>query len=358
MKKLAQRFNLSDAGLAKICKRHQVPRPGLGYWAKKAYGKRVVKDELPEVSEQSLRTIHIVHGVELSGDEAKQCYFVDDLQKLAAGEKDPANAITVSFALHSPHPIVHKTREELNKEKADSNGVVSSGGDDTLRIQVAKANIGRALRLLDALIRACEHRGFQIKKPSVRYKAGLCIVWGSHELDFRIREKLERHDHQLTEKERRGQSDHWFSRPPKWDFSLSGRLELEIQGVTVQDGKTLRVEDQLNKLMLRVYRRLDDWERSRAEWKRVEEERRIQQEARIEKERRQKQREQRRKKLLGEVEAWHHSQLIRLYVREVLPYDGDGLGNSWAKWALREADAMDPRQRRISSCLENGRSPK
>jgi hypothetical protein len=47
-----------------------------------------------------------------------------------------------------------------------------------------------------------------------------------------------------------------------------------------------------------------------------------------------------------------------LYVREIRPFDGDGLCNSWAKWALREADAMDPRQRRISSCLENGRSPK
>ena len=35
---LAKEMGVSDVGLAKICKRHNIPRPGLGYWAKKIWG--------------------------------------------------------------------------------------------------------------------------------------------------------------------------------------------------------------------------------------------------------------------------------------------------------------------------------
>ena len=44
---VAQRYGLSDRGLAKICQRHQIPRPPRGYWAKKAAGVKVRKARLP-----------------------------------------------------------------------------------------------------------------------------------------------------------------------------------------------------------------------------------------------------------------------------------------------------------------------
>ncbi|MGH7826451.1 MAG: hypothetical protein ACREQ7_14905 [Candidatus Binatia bacterium] len=40
---VAKKYGLSDVGLAKVCKKLQIPRPGLGYWAKKAAGKPVGK---------------------------------------------------------------------------------------------------------------------------------------------------------------------------------------------------------------------------------------------------------------------------------------------------------------------------
>jgi hypothetical protein len=36
---VAKRYNLSDVGLAKVCRKLNIPRPGRGYWAKKAAGK-------------------------------------------------------------------------------------------------------------------------------------------------------------------------------------------------------------------------------------------------------------------------------------------------------------------------------
>jgi hypothetical protein len=35
---LAKEYGLSDVGFAKICKKHDIPRPPMGYWARKVSG--------------------------------------------------------------------------------------------------------------------------------------------------------------------------------------------------------------------------------------------------------------------------------------------------------------------------------
>jgi hypothetical protein len=52
MTKLAAQFGLSDVGLRKICHKHRVPTPPVGYWAKKAHGKRVTTKPLPNVEDE------------------------------------------------------------------------------------------------------------------------------------------------------------------------------------------------------------------------------------------------------------------------------------------------------------------
>ena len=36
--RLSKEYGLSDVGFAKICKKHNIPRPPRGYWARKATG--------------------------------------------------------------------------------------------------------------------------------------------------------------------------------------------------------------------------------------------------------------------------------------------------------------------------------
>lgn len=43
IRRVAKRYKLSDVGFAKVCKKLNIPRPGLGYWAKRAAGKPVQK---------------------------------------------------------------------------------------------------------------------------------------------------------------------------------------------------------------------------------------------------------------------------------------------------------------------------
>jgi hypothetical protein len=40
---VAKRYSMSDVGFGKVCKKLKIPRPGLGYWAKKAAGKPTPK---------------------------------------------------------------------------------------------------------------------------------------------------------------------------------------------------------------------------------------------------------------------------------------------------------------------------
>jgi hypothetical protein len=47
MSKLAKRLGVSDVGLAKACRRADIPLPGVGYWAKLQYGKKVPRIPLP-----------------------------------------------------------------------------------------------------------------------------------------------------------------------------------------------------------------------------------------------------------------------------------------------------------------------
>ena len=50
MSKLAVEFGLSDQGLAKICRKHDIPTPPRGHWAKLASGKSSPQVPLPEIN--------------------------------------------------------------------------------------------------------------------------------------------------------------------------------------------------------------------------------------------------------------------------------------------------------------------
>jgi hypothetical protein len=57
MTKVAPRFGLSDVGLAKVCKRYDIPRPSVGYWAQKQVGKEPDRTPLPPAEEKSKNSI-------------------------------------------------------------------------------------------------------------------------------------------------------------------------------------------------------------------------------------------------------------------------------------------------------------
>ncbi len=55
MLKLAAEYGLSDIGLTKICKKHNIPKPTCGYWSQVKAGRKPTQTPLP--SQQSKATI-------------------------------------------------------------------------------------------------------------------------------------------------------------------------------------------------------------------------------------------------------------------------------------------------------------
>jgi hypothetical protein len=56
---LAKKYGMSDVGLAKVCKRMDIPLPPRGYWAKQAYGHGVDKKPLPPAKKKTAKTTTI-----------------------------------------------------------------------------------------------------------------------------------------------------------------------------------------------------------------------------------------------------------------------------------------------------------
>lgn len=54
--RLASKYGLSDVGLAKVCKRMDIPLPPRGYWQKQRYGHEVKESNLPTARKQQVQT--------------------------------------------------------------------------------------------------------------------------------------------------------------------------------------------------------------------------------------------------------------------------------------------------------------
>src|ERR1700730_12387095 len=52
MKTLAKKYDISDVGLAKTCRKLSIPLPGRGYWARKEAGQKVERVALPPLKEK------------------------------------------------------------------------------------------------------------------------------------------------------------------------------------------------------------------------------------------------------------------------------------------------------------------
>ena len=106
MTKVAPRFGLSDVGLAKVCRKHQIPRPPVGYWAKAGVGKHVEPEPLSELDDESLQEIEFF----------RRQFFADATD--APDEIYEKVVVHVPEQLTDPHPLVANTKAALASKKS------------------------------------------------------------------------------------------------------------------------------------------------------------------------------------------------------------------------------------------------
>jgi hypothetical protein len=359
MQKLASEFGLSDVGLAKVCKRHNIPRPSRGYWAKLECGKKVHKFPLFQAKDASLSRIHFRRtSAREEPKEEPPLAIHPDIAALISAELDPANKIEVPLDLRGANPIIAATRESLSKGTADEYGRVSRRYDfkyPCFDVSVAKHNVHRALLLLHGLVRAFQDRGFTIVS-SDRDSSQPHIQVLERKFRISVWEPSKRQKRELTKDETQQKERYPWSSIRDYEYVPTGVLELHLDRDTYSssgrfaDTKRVRLEDRLNDVIICMLRNVDHG-RVAAERARLEAiEKQKRKTAAVQLEVIHRADEVRQKRLLKAIPVWEDSRRIRAYVEAVRAAtqrrygaieDASEMGQ-WLKWAEEYLDSIDP----------------
>jgi hypothetical protein len=252
--RLAKEFYMSDVALHKICRKHDIPNPPLGWWNKKEAGKAVKRTPLPKAKEGAARRV-LIANADLSKEASTLSVVREKARILASGGDDAGEG--------PQHPIVNRTLAALRKVGQLEKGLVSVSGSGLIRCSIAPASIDRMGVGLSRIVRAVELQGFHIKED------GDWVGFASEAqtVGFLITETVRREAHVLTpseiktreafEKRRaRARRSLWqrYTEPwpvfPQWDYRPTGQLAIELSEVrgelrprsTFRDGKVQRFE--------------------------------------------------------------------------------------------------------------------
>jgi hypothetical protein len=172
MMQLADFYDISDVGLAKMCRRLRVPRPPVGYWQRVAAGQKISRTPLravPRGLEVRLATVTLRLRVEKPEQVESSA-----MQRIRAFEEAPENRIEVPADLTSAPRIVKRTAKELRPRRRRPthsyyNGAPQEPVRDILDVRVTEPTLPRALRIMSALVNAIEQRGLVVvSEPPTR----------------------------------------------------------------------------------------------------------------------------------------------------------------------------------------------
>lgn len=298
MTHLAKEFAISDVALHKICRKHGIPNPPLGWWAKKAAGKKVKQTPLPDAKPGTSDRITIA-GADL-GQESAALATAREQARILASEGDDNEVAP-------PHPIVDRTIAKISKEKPSDIGLVAVGGAGLIKCEVAPQSVDRLAIFLPRIVRAAALQGFKLigGEGSAHFKSE------TEAIGFSISELVKREKHVLTESER-AKEEAWqrkrdlaarrnawdavfLDRPrfPEWDYHPTGHLSFEFEQVylfrgtaprrSFRDAKIQRLENMASEiavgLAVLAAAKTEQRLRQEAEQRRAEEERRRREQA-------------------------------------------------------------------------------
>lgn len=242
---LAKELALSDVAIHKICRRHGIPKPPVGWWARKQAGKPVRQTPLPELED---------------GRETQITIASADLSRAGAAfagirEQARVRAVQVPEADGRAHPVVERTIAKLRKARASDIGLVATTGAGLIACSVSPASVDRLEIILTRVAHAALLQGFTL----VAGERSAVFRSAEETVSFTVSETYRRVKHELTEAEeaslrawerKREQARSrdpwdvslWSGRPrsPEWDYIPTGQLSFEFESVYMMEGSSPR----------------------------------------------------------------------------------------------------------------------
>lgn len=332
---LAPKYGVSDVGLAKTCRRHDIPMPPRGYWARKAAGQSPEQIELPNPTLDIEVELHCEPlAFDPTLDRFPLTRLQDEVDRRVAFEKLPDNRLSVVGSMCRLHPLV----ENLNCEDLHfGRPPISFRDEPRCEVRTSLETRGRAMLLLDALCRGMEKRGFTLLSAT-------SFKLFRTEISFRVRERSTRIIHQHL--------------PSYREFELipNGKLIIELKNCRTspsywRDSPKGLLEERLNEVMVGLTlaaANQHEWEADLAVWEsqynsatKFEAEVVVAAAADLRRQRTQ---------ISNWAREWAKSQRIRRFISAAVQNHRDGTLHwggelpfeSWVALAREHADSLDP----------------
>lgn len=299
---LSKKYQISDAGLRKMCIRLAIPLPNQGHWNKLRAGKKVIiKPYKANIKvEQQVRLIELDAAQQAARDIKTA---LPALQHILIHEK--ALDLTVKEALAHPDPLVIRAQKALaaaRKSKYFREGQVLYSAPPELRISVTEPLVNRALCLMDTFLKAMRKLGHDLLLTGSK----CCIMLSKEEMDLHLYEQSTRVASATPY--------------PPTDRVPNGRLAFKFRAYSVfteiKDGKIL-IEEQLPKLIAQLELFAEEFRQEEAERERRKAAEQEAQRAREAIALRRQQEKQLFKQLLKETARWQKSVELRGYIEQV-----------------------------------------
>lgn len=347
MTKLAKEYGISDVALAKICKKLNVPYPWRGYWRRKETGKSIKQLSLPPNTDPAKQRVTIHRTIR---PEPVAPLSEDATQRITA-EQAPERKIVVPDRLTNPHRLLKEYLTEWRSPKVDDYGAIWSGNIRQFNIRVSPTSLGRALRIMNTLLKALESRGYPVGIQDDYHKT-LGVRINGESITFGLEERFQRMDHP----DQKNLKLQWWQRQ-RYRYAPTGTLSLKITEVwadglrkTWIDGKTEKIESCLNECIVGLLRAAEAVKVARLKRELEHQAQREAQQQREEETRKRQEELARRHALEQEAVNWVKAQQLRGYLaalKEMLIAKHGGIqpgspAEHWLSWAQQHADRLDP----------------
>jgi hypothetical protein len=342
---LEQSHGFAEGSLAKLCARHKIPTPPRGYWTQVHAGQAPTRARLPRSDDEA--KIHLP-SVREPVDAAAEAADAGDDDRIAVSER-----------LSAPSAIIAEARDALRDAQKGDNGMLKCP-KGCWQLTVSRKALGLALRVADALFKACEKRGWPVRLEGDR----AVVTVASIPIAVTISESSDRSE--APPEPKPGYYSFHYNRNNSYVYRPSGRLTVTIEETQrgYQPGVRRNwhgtagkpVEAKLASVLVGMTRlamavRADNEERARREQEAAERQRAAEM-ARIERERMQRaiaEENARVESLLEQSRRWHTANTLRAFIDIARERGATGKVDlhgkdlqAWILWAAAQADRIDP----------------
>lgn len=326
---LAKEFNLSDNGLRKICKKHDIPTPLMGYWQKIQYGKKTSVIKLPKKNNEEQIKINVVTSKYNLQESDHKFNLISERIK-----NNKLLVFKVPKTLKNPDPIIIKTQDNLRDRKPDDysrikNTIQTDKGFP--KITATPKNIPRILIILNTLI-----KNFRILNYQLLLKDdGLAIIaFENEEINISIREAY----NLIPAESIYG----WKTK----ELVPNGKLAIKTgQFGTYEfvDKNKILLEDQIEKILIRIESDFLSMH-ERRELRKSEQQRKEQLEKIEQKQQQIKKNElDKFKKFYNDAHRWKRYNVLKDYFDFIKALDNKSpQTEEWLEWASKKLDWYNP----------------